>query len=363
MVAITRSRGLITGIPPLISIFVYQVIAVYFYLTLHHSLHIFVIWVIMQAFGNIGIGYLSDHHCRRRLLILTQFAGLVAMFLHITVAPHSYWPLALLGLFYNPPAVARAGLVDNLPRFSKVKLIAATFVLEMAPWALYMTFSKMDILRLAWLGFVILLINLLFTILFFEDRRDAALQDKHLPRFNQIVHHHQSKRLLLTLFAVLPIQIGFFLTDTIVEKYPDNARLYSVLGFGSMLASLLTYLYRKTPHISLLTVAYGIGFVLSVVPLLCQAAFIRDSYDPAYQIIFFSCMSGFYLPFVYDVILNACSVNYRGMVCGLIEFMFIFASLIAIVLIDMFYLGFLFVILIIPLLTLLSSILQKRAES
>lgn len=352
----------LSALPSFIAIGASQCISVYLYLAMHNkNIFLFVGWIVVQAIGNVIIGYLSDHYCRKRVLMWTQFLGIVG-FIFALIDPKNFIPaLIFLGLFYNPLGVARASLVDNLPHVSKVKLISASFIAEFLPWSCYLAISRFPLFEFGALSSIILSANLLFTWLFFVDIRHRHIRH-NVPKISNLVHEHHTRRFFWTLGALVPISIAVALAEVLIEKYPNNMQLYSIGGLGVVIAAMVSCLYRKAPHGSVLTISYAVAVVLSVIPILCKLFFPGEIFNAPYQTIFFTTLWGFYLPFAYDIILNTCGTGYRGIVCGAIESIFTVASLVSIVLIDICNLSFLFGVTVIPFLTLASIIIQKRAE-
>jgi len=97
-----------------------------------------------------------------------------------------------------------------------------------------------------------------------------------------------------------------------------------------LIGVLVGIFYRKIPHLSLLTFCFGIGVLLSVVPLITNYLVPDLNIDLPYQLMLFSNLGGFYLPFVFDVVLSATSANYRGTACGIIDLIIALASIIGV---------------------------------
>ncbi len=361
---VLNRKLVLLALAPLLSIFLAQAIHVYLYLSFHDKpIAVFIVWGFCQGIGNILIGYLSDQNCRKKLLIFTQSCGLIGLLIHLS-NPSLFWLSTIfLGLCFNPMGVARASLVDNAPYISKVKLMALTFMTASIPWSLYPVMAKLGEVMLGQICLALFFLSLILSIGIFTDSRDARVRGHTPKKLEHLIHENQTRRFWWTLFAALPVTIAFFFTDTVIEKYPNNAQFFGIEGLGCLFAAFLAFLYRKTPHISLLTVTYAVSFVLAIIPGSCEIVFPGNTFNAAYQIIFFSVLGGFYTPFVYDVVLNASSANHRGIVCGIVEFLLTISAVISLIMIDVFNLGFGFILAVLPILALFSIFLQKQTEA
>ncbi len=112
----------------------------------------------------------------------------------------------------------------------------------------------------------------------------------------------------------------------------------------------------------MLTFCFGIGILLSVVPIITNYLVPGLNIDLPYQLMLFSNLGGFYLPFVFDVILSATSVNYRGTACGIIDLVIAIASIIGVGIVVFFNPGELLILLMSAILFLTATIVQKKGE-
>ncbi len=361
-----KSEGIyefiIALIPMLVVIFLFEVIAieVYLHAPINESKIKFFAWRSAQAIGGFVLGYLSDKYSRKKILVITQIFGVVILPL-LLWQNFSIFPLFLIGFFFNPSPVVRAALVDNFPRKSKAKLMAITFIAQFIPWCFYLTindFIASDILIAA---LITLVVNTAISFLFFKDRKDIR-QEHHIEIAKNFAHEKSSKRAFYTLSALFPGQLVFFISDTFFENLAFNEGLFSALGIGSLIGVLVGIFYRKIPHLSLLTFCFGIGVLLSVVPLITDYLVPDLNIDLPYQLMLFSNLGGFYLPFVFDVVLSATSANYRGMTCGIIDLIISLSSIIGVFIIVFFNPGEKLILLMSIILFLLATIIQKRGE-
>ena len=321
----------------------------------------FILWMACQAVGGVVLGYISDRKCRRKVLLFVQAVTLL-IFVAFTFKSDSIVLLTAMALLYNPISPSRAAIVDNFTNYSRVKLIALTVVAEFAPWIFYDQFIKFN--DIAFSSFIIILMSVNFILIWFlfDDKRDLIKNPHQSMQFHDMIKIKHKMRFYLTVLAFFPAQLVFYFTDTLLEKSPQNFKLFSALGLGSVIGTVLANVYRKIPHISLLTITYGLAFLLSSTPLLSLYLYKVHTIDPLHQILIIGCLGGFYIPFVYDVALGAVNPNFRGTSCGIIEGIYSICSIVSLLFIDVFSFGVLFVLTIIPILFLVSMVVQRRAE-
>lgn len=342
-----------------VSLFEMVCIEVYLHAPIHDSGAKFFIWCAAQAVGGFVLGYLSDRFCRKRMLVITQACGIL-LIPFLFLQSFSILPLFLIGLLFNPSPVARAALIDNFPKESKAKLIAITYVAQFVPWCFYFTISGLGAKGVLTSVFAILIVNTIISHLFFEDRRDKKQEKQDTAK--NFTNKKGIKRTVYTLGALLPGQLVFFISDTFFENITSNASLFSVLGIGSLIGVIVGMFYRKIPHLSLLTFCFGIGILLSAVPLITNYFAPDINIYLPYQLMLFSNLGGFYLPFVFDVVLSATSANYRGTACGVIDFIISLASIVGASIVILFHPDEKVVLLATTILFLVAAIVQKRGE-
>ena len=207
----------------------------------------------------------------------------------------------------------------------------------------------------------VLLLNLVISYFFFEDRRDKAKAHTKVHE-QKIIHKNNSKKILYSLLALFPGQLVFFISDTCFEGFTSNAGLFSALGCGSLIGVIIGMFYRKLPHLSLLTFCFGIGVLLSGVPLITKFFSPNLLIDIPYQLMLFSSLGGFYLPFFFDVILSSTSADFRGTACGFIDLVIALASIIGVLIVIVFNPGEVLVLGMTVVLFIIAMTLQKRGE-
>lgn len=312
------------SIPALLMISAFEVVSIQVY-SLPSTADYFLIWILSLAVSGLYLGFLSDRYSRKGCLLFTLFAGF-SIVLSITYFGVTPWLILLLGLTFNPTPISRASIIDNFPHVSKVQLIVITFIAQFIPWCFFAFLSEIQHAAFTEIVLPCLIVSAILFI-FFKDNRDLKT---HTLDSRKIIHPGNRTKVYLTFSALLIAQVVFFLSDSFLEFQPAHTKLYSSLGIGSLAGTLLGLLYRKTPHLSVLTLSYGMGFLFSVVPLLSVLFLDLDSLDFSYQTMLVGNLGGFYLPFVYDAILSATSPSYRGTLCGSIELLISIASVISI---------------------------------
>lgn len=317
---------------------------------------------ILEACGAILIGFLSDKYCRRKMLLYTQVIGLVLLVLAFKTS-FSFPLLLFLGFIYNPLPIVRAGLIDNIPHYSKVKLISFTFVFQFLPWCIYdkiINFKTED----AYLSTILCIaVSLLVSLFFFFDQRDSKVASINQLQIYKLIHPSAKKKFFYTLFAFLPVQLVYFFSDNLLESYSQNPQFYSIISFGSVIGALISSLYKKTPHVSVLTISYGINMLLSIIPIACLYIYNFHDISVPLQLMIFSSLSGFSLPFVYDIMLNAIDAHFRGTTCGILDWIYSISSVFNIVLVGFLSVNLFFTFAIITFFFALATLLQKKAEN
>ncbi len=342
--------------PALLMISLFELVSIQIY-NLPSSGEFFIIWIVSLALSGLYLGYLSDRFSRKTCLLFTLTSGFV-LILWINLYGVSPLLILLLGMTFNPTPIARASIIDNFPHQSKVQLIAFTFIAQFLPWCLFSYLSQMQHTVFLKIMLPSMLINAVFFV-FFCDVRDYKA---HTLKIRQLIHQGNRSKVYLTLFALFVGQIVFFLSDSYLEFQESHKILYSLLGIGSLVGTLLSLLYRKTPHLSVLTLAYGMGILFSIVSLFSAIVYNVDNLNFSFQTMLVANLGGFYLPFVYDAILSSTSPAFRGTLCGFIELLISMASVFALLFFRIISDSIIFLFTFISLLFIISLFSQRFAE-
>lgn len=279
-----------------------------------------------SALGAILIGFLSDTFCRKKMLQIVHIAAPL-LFTLFYFHPNFY-TTALLGLFYNPLSAARAALVDNMQEFSKVQLISLSFMIQFLPECFYHLFTKIPKETAFFWALSAILSSLILGMFLFFDRRDSKIKEESLFSKIHFFAPQAGRKAIFTFIAFVPTQIAYFIADNLLEIFSLNPLYYSILSFGSLLGALLSSLYKKTPHISILTLAYGVALLFSFLPIGAYYFYGYKDLDVPFMFIALGSILGFYISFVYDVLLHSVGKHFRGIVCGILDAVYASASLV-----------------------------------
>lgn len=319
------------------------------------------LYITSTAFGAIIVGFIADKWKRRYTLILSFCLSLPLLFAVYWI--HSTYLLIAIGIILNPLPIVRATLIDNLHDYSKIRLIAMSFAVQFIPAALYARiYALHHSFQSFYLALASLILMLFFALVLFHDDMDTR-SIKSENNWHSFFQSEFKKRGFYTLLAYIPTQFVFLLADSSLELSKENPLVWSTLGGGVIVGALIAMLYKKTPHTSVLTISYGLSFVASVVPIIGVFLYDIAIQDPTLQMIIYSAEMGFYLPFVYDVILRAVRKSYRSTACGVIDFISCIAYFTSLLYFDFFKVEVSFILFAISICFFMSIFLQKAAEN
>lgn len=317
-------------IPILFSIAIFVFVVDQVYIWTNEDIGLINAFSAAMAIGSILMGLLSDAFSRRVMILLVH--GLSAIFLAIYYFnPTSYLYIFLLGIVYSPLAIARATLIDNISSYSKIKLISLSFLVQFIPETLYFLYLKIPKYDSFLYAISAIFLSFVLGLIFFFDRRDERIRKENV--FSKIAEFVPSikPKALFTFIAFIPTQIAYFVSDNLLEVYSLSPLYYSILSFGSVVGACVSILYKKTPHIATLTITYGLCFVISCLPVVAIYLYNYPKLDIPFMFIVLGSLLGFYVPFVYDIILHAVEKNFRGTACGLLDFVYSGSSLITLI--------------------------------
>lgn len=356
-----RKDDLASLFPIFLATFLYVFVSAQIYVFYKDSVPQSNAYNFVQAVGAVALGFLSDRMCRRKMCLFAHGAGL-ALFGAMFLFPR-FFPAALLfAFFYNPLPILRAGLIDNLPNYSKVKLVSYSFAVQFLPWCFYKAFIAFPPNLAYGLSFAALGFSGAACWALFYDQRDGSQRRGFSLSFQKVVHEGAEKRFLYTLAAFFPAQLVYFFSENLIAGYSENPEFYSIISFGSVVGAFIAALYKKTPHASVLTINYGINMLLATIPITCLFIYNFKEISLPLQFMIFATLGGFGIPFVYDLTLGAVSGNFRGTLCGVLDFIYSASSVM-----NFFLFGFLnlHIVLAFSLIVVcfaLSTFLQKRTE-
>lgn len=349
-------------IPILFSIGVYVFVTDQVYVWTNENVGLVNTFSAAMSIGSILMGFLSDSFSRRTMLLLVHLLGAIFLTLYY-FHPASSFAIFALGLIYNPLSIVRANLIDNLTSASKIKLISLSFIVQFFPETLFYLYSKIPRYESLIFSLGALFTSLSIGLIFFFDRRDFKIKkEKNSLLKIAFFLPLASKKALLTFAAFIPTQIAYFISDNLLEVYSLNPLYYSILSFGSLIGACMSILYKKTPHEAILTVAYGLSLAISALPVGAIYFYQYDSLDIPFMFVVLGSLLGFYIPFVYDIILHFVEKHYRGTACGILDFAFSGSSLITLVLFKELSKNLNIALLIVAVLFMLAVTLQRLSE-
>ena len=332
-----KNRPLWELATPLFFIFIFEIVSVQLYIfSQAHakssgSSSIFIGWITSQTIGGILLGYISDKFQRKKVLLLSQVfaAGIFMWVLASHDKAFNLLAIWLLGFFFNATPTARASLVDNFPQYSKNRLLCYSFLIQFLPWCFFPYFTLFEAKNIYTCIFFFIILNFFLTLTLFKDKFNKAIEYERV--ITKLAQPGKKRIIVATGAALLLGQLVFFISDYFLEHRSPNPTLYGILGLGSFIGSGMGLVYRKIPHLSLLTMSYGFGFLISAVTFASLFFYEMNISETVilFQVTLYASIGGFYLPLVYETILSSISFKMRGRTCGYIELIISGSSFIA----------------------------------
>lgn len=357
-----RANIIAHAIPSLLAIAILDVVNVQVFLhgPVSKSGAMLIAWLTLQLFPALIFAYLSDRYSRKKILIFSQLLGLCGGII-LSLYGFEIWVLVLVGLTFNPQPVARAALLDNFPNYSRLKLIAITFLAQYSPWAFFSFLSHIEYTVVVHWLLIGLGINIIFTFFFFRDPLHA--QDKIISLKKAIRMSGKSSVIYSMLIAFVFAEITFYVLWNFLEYDHIRQSALAVSTYGTLLGIAVAMLYVRLPHISIITLFYSIGAVLMFITLMrCfqNSSNCLDSLIVSMN--HYSIIGGLYLPFITDAIINMVGSKYKAVGSASVELCSTLAA----------YLGAMSNLIIrhntiallgiIVIMYVLASLIQRRAE-
>lgn len=318
---------------------------------------------VSVAIGAIGLGFISDKFCRKKTLLFSLFIATPLIILAYFI--HSIWLLIIAGLAFNPLPIVRAALTDNLRQYSKIRLMAIAFFLQFLPDGMYQIYIKFSPISSFYSVIIGLAIMIISAFIWFQDVRDEAIKLEQSDTTSYF-HLFESKKVrlgLYTFLAFIPTQFVFVMAGKAIEIAKHSPDIYSLASGSFAVGALVALLYKRTPHTSILTIAYGFSFMLAVIPVLNEFIYSINLGSQAIHMISYGAQMGFYIPFVYDVVLSSSKTTHRATACGLLDFVYGLVYIIGMSYFSFLRENMLINILLIPIFFIIAIILQKRSET
>ncbi len=332
-------------------------IEVFFFGPISHKAPLLFGWQLLQFFAAFTYGYISDFNLRKKTLVVSQIIGFAGGVTLLTVG-FNVWVVILIALTFNPQAVARAALLDNYKQYSSLKIIAVTFIAQWIPWAFFAHISKVPYQKMVFWILIALAVNALLTVFFFQDLSDEH-EKKREPDLIKVIK--ERKGLLFTLAAFTLSELTFFINWEFMEAVPEISSWLEVTTFGTLVGILISMLYSRLPHMSIITLLYSIGAgIMFVTYVTCS----RDSCTTNLigAMSHYVIIGGLYIPFVTDAVINMVGSRHKGVGAAAIEGGQTLAALIAPISKVLFKENSSQLLLAFTLLYILATASQKAAE-
>lgn len=352
-----RTSFTVTLFAILVNIF----ISAQMYVLFQDSVHNSSVYNAMEAIGAIFMGFLSDKYCRRKTNILSHSIGLLLLLL-IYMHPSYIYTIFLLGFFYTPMPILRAGLIDNFTKFPRLYLLMISFIVQFIPWCFYSVYIGTNQKTMLLIAIAFVTLSLMGSIFFFHDKRDQNIAERLRLRSASLIHSSAKKRVFYTFIAYSLMQLTFFFSDNLLESIDDLPNFYSLMSIGTTICVLLALVFKDISHTSVLRVNYGINAAVSFMPLLAYLLFKMTNFDASFQVIMLSSFGAMTLPFVYDITMHSVNANYRGTACGILDFVYSLASLFNVSLIVLLDIHAVYTYAIITICLCIAVIVQMKAE-
>jgi hypothetical protein len=297
-----------------------------------------VLYTIAEALFTFMIGRASDFFCRKKLLISLHVASIFLCVVYFFIQKD--FIIYLAGVIFVPSVICRTAAFDNFQtltlchnkthksnkdlqkvfaqlKMTGAKVIAITWITQYSPWAMApivsFLFNK-DVLL-----YIILFltsISLFTSIILFLDSRDSKPKIKHEKFLGAELFKYLWKRVAMLLAGLGIAQVVFFSSFDKIESLTNRPLLFCAVGVGAIMGSLFSMRHR--PTIAILSNAYATGAFMSITFL---AAALIDFLPIEIQVIQLSGFGGYYLPYVYELVISSGESKHRGTLVAAAETM------------------------------------------
>ncbi|HEV3270215.1 MAG TPA: hypothetical protein VGZ69_06165 [Candidatus Rhabdochlamydia sp.] len=311
--------------PSLLPIFLGELLLVHIFLILgKERLSIeFFAYIMLEATSLWFSGKLSDIWSRRKVLLLIHSSTLVTLILSYFFRNDLKRPFLLLlasGILFNPGPAARAILIDNFKstiiktsnnfysklHLTETRLIGISWIVQYLPWI----FGPFFILLSEYQRLFLIIGLLLFSIPLLYYQLSDSLENSVLSKHRSFIKNFNKAPLILS--GLLFAQLVFFTTFDKVDFLKNSSNLFSLIGIGALLGTIFSLFFRKTPHLSVVTYSYAFGMMLSFTNFLYYYFPTNEFLDTGLSLIHLAAVGGFYLPFVFDIIISKSNAQHRG---------------------------------------------------
>lgn len=316
-------------------------------------------WRALQLIPAFIYAYISDRHYRKGALVVSHVLGLlVGLIFFFLKMP--FYALIFIGLTFNPISVARAALLDNFPHYSSLKLVAVTYFALYIPWVVYDQFRQIPLDYLMIATFALLFFNAILTALFFQDRKDLSTVDHSL---SHVIPKTRQLNTLLTIIGFLLSQATMEIIWMLVHDTATSDLWMNLTNAGFILGFIGAVLYKKLPHMSMLTVTYATGLGISLISIIGYKSSLFTCTSALFSSMsYYSVLAGIYLPFVTDAVMSMFSPRRKAVASAVIEFANLLAVLLAYAVTIWVTENMCTMLYIITFFFLIASILQRKVE-
>ncbi len=312
---------IIFGIPSLLGVFLFEFLSAQMYFSpIEEPPYFFEILRVAHVIPAFLFAYISDKNYRKGALLTSHLLGLATVSLLYFVGSN-FWTLLLIAIVFNPISVARAALLDNFPRYSPLKLMAIVFIVKFIPWILFGSlfsegFHKDHLLLLTIFLFIL---NVLLIGFFFKDKKDI------------FAHSHQTRT--LDLFWGIEKKVAYLVFAFILAQIPgrmawgrvhlEDFHIWSwiaLTNIGLALGTASAMLYKKLPHLSIVTLTYVAGVCTMILALLEQS-FGAFQFKQSFSTImsYYGIVGGIALPLFADAVITMFGAKKKALGAAMID--------------------------------------------
>jgi MFS family permease len=266
-------------------------------------------WMTLQIIPGFLSAYLSDFYLRKATLIICQVLGLLSVSL-LAFFGAQFWVLLVTALIFNPVHVARAAFLDHFPKHSTVVLVAITFLAQVAPWVFYYSFATLSVTQSINVLGGLLIVNIVCIALFFKKGTPHSTHKEALSFIKDSPH----RNILIKMFtAFVFAETAFYLVWSYLDSTHTESTKIAVTSMSTTVGIGIAMLYTRLPHISIITLLYGIGVGMTIIGLF-QSLFIDAQYAQHLlsSVINYAVVGGLYLPFVTDAVIKQFGARKRA---------------------------------------------------
>lgn len=257
------------GIPALLAIFLFEFLNAQMFFSLgEDQSYSFEFLRFVHVIPAFVFAYISDKHYRKGALLASHVLGLATSCLLYFFGLH-FWTVFLVAIAFNPMSVARASLIDNFPNHSPLTLMAVAFIVKSLPWIGFFWMDVYAINQFNVIQWVLILffINGLLILVLFQDRKDLFFQTH--PMRTQGFLQKVDRRTTFTVMAFILAETTIRMTwGRVWHGGQDVALLISITSVALAIGSMSAMLYKRLPHMSIITLTYVTGVCMMLIAML-----------------------------------------------------------------------------------------------